>query len=145
MAAKGAPKADDRLRKIPSVDQLAVSPAGEALVKEYGREPMVDAVREQLEAVRARLKAGGEASVEPADVLAGALERLKSKRAPKLARAINATGVILHTGLGRAVLPAAALDAVASQQRGYSLLEVDRATGERSIRERPTSSTSSRS
>ena len=135
MAPKGAPKADDRLRKIPSVDQLTVSPAGEALAREYGREPLVDAVREQVESVRARLKAGAEASVEPADVLAGALERLKAKRAPKLARAINATGVILHTGLGRAVLPAAALEAVASQQRGYSLLEVDRASGERSIRE----------
>ncbi|HTF57533.1 MAG TPA: L-seryl-tRNA(Sec) selenium transferase [Planctomycetota bacterium] len=135
MAPKGAPKANDRLRKIPSVDQLAGSPAGEALVREHGREPVVDAVREELEAVRARMKAGGAASVEPVDLLAAALQRLQARNAPKLCRVINATGVVLHTGLGRAVLPKAALDAIASEQRGYSLLEVDRATGDRSIRE----------
>ncbi len=135
MAAKGASKAEDRLRKIPSVDQLAVSPAGETLVREHGRDPVVDALREELDSVRARLKSGAEASVDPADLLAGALERLRARRAPKLCRVINATGVILHTGLGRAVLPKAALDAIASEQRGYSLLEVERESGERSIRE----------
>lgn len=135
MAPKGAPRADDRMRKIPSVDQLAVSPAGEALVQKHGREPVVQAVREELEAVRALMKSGGAPSVVPADLLAGALRRLEAKNAPRLCRVINATGVILHTGLGRAVLPKAALDAIAFEQRGYSLLETERESGERSIRE----------
>jgi L-seryl-tRNA(Ser) seleniumtransferase len=123
------------LRKIPSVDQIATSPAGEALVQKHGREPVVAAVREELAAVRALMKSGGSPSVAPADLLAGALKRLESGNAPRLCRVINATGVILHTGLGRAVLPQAALDAIASEQRGYSLLETERESGERSIRE----------
>jgi len=135
MAAKGAPKSNDQLRRIPSVDQLVASPAGAALVREHGRDPVVDAVREELEGVRARLKGGGAASLEAADLLAGAVARMRARQSPKLCRVINATGVILHTGLGRAVLSKAAMDAIASEQRGYSLLEVDRETGERSIRE----------
>ncbi|HEU4339171.1 MAG TPA: L-seryl-tRNA(Sec) selenium transferase [Planctomycetota bacterium] len=135
MASKSGSKAAGELRKIPSVDQLTVSPAGEALVQRHGRDPVVAAVREELEAVRALMKSGGAPSVAPADLLAGALKRLESQNAPRLCRVINATGVILHTGLGRAVLAKAALDAIASVQRGYSLLETERESGERSIRE----------
>jgi L-seryl-tRNA(Ser) seleniumtransferase len=134
MAPKGSKAASD-FRKIPSVDQLSLTPAGEALVRQHGREPVVAAVRDELQAVRELIKSGGSPSVEPADLLAGALRRLQVRSAPKLCRVINATGVILHTGLGRAVLPKAALDAIAAEQRGYSLLETDRDTGERSIRE----------
>src|SRR6185436_7214958 len=134
MATKGSKPASD-FRKIPSVDQLSLTPAGEALIREHGRDPVVGAVRDELQAVRELMKSGGAPSVEAADLLAGALRRLQQRRAPKLCRVVNATGVVLHTGLGRAVLPKAALDAIASEQRGYSLLEVDRESGDRSIRE----------
>jgi L-seryl-tRNA(Ser) seleniumtransferase len=131
---KSAPKSD-LLRKLPQVDALVCHPGAQPLIAEAGREFFTNCVREALEEVRARLKSGAPAAVDETSLLARAGDLLAAKRAPKLGRAINATGVILHTGLGRAVLPRAALEAIAAEQKGYSLLEVDRATGERSIRE----------
>ncbi|MBI4566575.1 MAG: L-seryl-tRNA(Sec) selenium transferase [Planctomycetes bacterium] len=139
MSPKGASNANDVRRRLPSVDQVVGSPAGQAMVREHGREPVVEGVREELGALRARLRGTGQAAsgkvLEPSSILAGALQRLQARQAPKLCRVINATGVILHTGLGRAVLPRTALDTIASEQAGYSLLEVDRDTGARTIRE----------
>jgi L-seryl-tRNA(Ser) seleniumtransferase len=123
------------LRRIPSVDQLLTSDAGRGLVAQHGRELVTRAVRETLDAVRASLKDGDGPPPDAGAILGRVRARIETKRAPKLCRVINATGVILHTGLGRAVLPAAALDAIAAEQRGYSLLEVDRATGDRNHRE----------
>ncbi|MBI2899472.1 MAG: L-seryl-tRNA(Sec) selenium transferase [Planctomycetes bacterium] len=127
--------ARDLLRKLPSVDRILSSGSSRELQMAAGREPFAQCLRETLEDLRARLKAGAEVAVDEASILEAVRERLEAKRRPGLCRAINATGIILHTGLGRAVLPKAALDAIASEQKGYSLLEVDRASGERSIRE----------
>jgi L-seryl-tRNA(Ser) seleniumtransferase len=123
------------LRKIPKVDVLLAHPGAQPLIAEAGRELFTATVSQTLDALRVRIRAGEEASVEPAAILSDVGARLAARRAPKLCRAVNATGVILHTGLGRAVLPRAALDAIAAEQKGYSLLEVERASGERSIRE----------
>ncbi len=123
------------LRKIPKVDVLLAHPAARPLIAEAGRELFTSTVGAALEDLRSRIRAGAEASVEPEAILSEVGARLAARRAPGLGRAVNATGVILHTGLGRAVLPRAALEAVASEQKGYSLLEVERASGERSIRE----------
>ena len=123
------------LRRIPKVDLLLAHPGAQPLIAESGRGFFTATVGEVLDELRARIRAGGDASVEPASILSDVKERLAARRAAKLCRAVNATGVILHTGLGRAVLPRAALDAIAAEQKGYSLLEVERATGERSIRE----------
>jgi L-seryl-tRNA(Ser) seleniumtransferase len=122
-------------RDIPQVDALLSHPGAQPLIAEAGREFVANCAREALADLRSRLKAGERAPLDETSILASVRERLSAKRAPKLGRAINATGVILHTGLGRAVLPPAALEAIAAEQRGYSLLEVERATGERSIRE----------
>ena len=123
------------LRKIPKVDALLAHPGAQPLIAEAGREFFLACLREATDDLRDRLRAGETLPVDEAALLARTAERVAAKNAPKLRRAVNATGVILHTGLGRAVLSRAALDAIAAEQKGYSLLEVDRATGERSIRE----------
>ena len=140
-AMPGHPKKPARkespLRQIPSVDQILKHPAAVPLAGELGRGPLVEALRRVLQEHRDALRAGSAAAAapDPAALLDRAAGRLRADLRPRLGRAINAMGVILHTGLGRAVLAPAALRAVAEEQRGYSLLEVDRATGERSLRE----------
>src|SRR6185295_8428304 len=124
-------------RKIPKVDVILAHPGAQPLIAESGREFFATCLDEVFDGLRARIKEGKETEVDVPAILAAVQERLAARRAPRLCRAVNATGVILHTGLGRAVLAKVALDAVAAEQKGYSLLEVDRATGDRSIRETP--------
>jgi L-seryl-tRNA(Ser) seleniumtransferase len=122
-------------RKIPKVDVVLAHPGAQPLIAESGRESFTTCLDEVFDGLRARIKEGKEPAVDVTAILAAVQERLAARRAPRLCRVINATGVILHTGLGRAVLSKVALDAIASEQKGYSLLEVERASGERSIRE----------
>ncbi len=117
------------------MDAILSHPGAQPLIAEAGREFFATCLDEVFDSLRGRMKGGEDPAVDPVSILSAVRERLAERRAPRLCRAINATGVILHTGLGRAVLPGAALDAIASEQKGYSLLEVDRASGDRSIRE----------
>jgi L-seryl-tRNA(Ser) seleniumtransferase len=134
---KRTQRKDSPLRRIPAVDQLAKLPEAVSLAAEYGRDVLIGALRDVVQELREALRygAGSEEGTRPDALVERAARRLREDLRPRLCRAVNATGVILHTGLGRAVLPAAALRAIAEEQRGYSLLEMDRATGERSKRE----------
>ncbi len=125
----------DLLRKLPSVDRVLSAPASKELQENSGRELFAQCLRETLEELRGRLRAGEEPAIDEPAILELVSARVAAKRRPGLCRAINATGIILHTGLGRAVLPKSALEAIVSEQKGYSLLEVERSSGERSIRE----------
>jgi L-seryl-tRNA(Ser) seleniumtransferase len=129
--------AQDLLRRLPRVDQTLDHADAAPLLERYGRTRATEAVREAIERLRESARRGEARAdqMSPAAVLGTARELLARAGAPALARAINATGVILHTGLGRAVLPSEALRAIVEEQSGYSLLEVDRATGERGVRE----------
>jgi L-seryl-tRNA(Ser) seleniumtransferase len=111
-----------RLRDLPSVDELARS----------SDDPLaVDAARTVLARAREQLRRG-----EPAGDLAELLQlELCALRAPRLRRVINATGVIVHTNLGRAPLAEAALDHVVAAARGYSNLEYDVPAGARGSRQ----------
>jgi L-seryl-tRNA(Ser) seleniumtransferase len=104
------PRVRERLRELPSVDRLATSVA-----------------RAELAERRAEVLAGDTADV---DLVARARGRLK----PSLRRVLNATGVVVHTNLGRAPLAASARAAVTAAAEGYSNLELDLATGERGSR-----------
>ena len=126
------------LRQIPKVDRVLLEPAVVMLVERYGRAPVVAAVREITESLRDAVLGGldsipmnGELVPHVCDELA---QRLAAGARKTLRPAINATGVVLHTGLGRARLPDAAADAIASVARSHSLLEVDPETGERGSR-----------
>jgi L-seryl-tRNA(Ser) seleniumtransferase len=104
------PRVRERLRELPSVDRLATSVA-----------------RAELAERRQEVLAGNTADV---DLVARARERLR----PSLRRVLNATGVVVHTNLGRAPLAASARAAVTAAAEGYSNLELDLATGERGSR-----------
>ncbi|MFN8645141.1 MAG: L-seryl-tRNA(Sec) selenium transferase [Gemmatimonadales bacterium] len=118
----------DRRRDLPSVDRLLRDPGIAALLERAPRNAVVAAARAAVEAVRAGR--GG----PPADWAEEVADRLAEQALPSLRPLLNATGVVLHTNLGRAPLGAAALAAVAAVAGGYSALEFDLATGARGHR-----------
>ena len=110
------------LRDLPSVDELAKA----------SDDPLaIDAAREVLARARAEIRDGG----EPGDLTERLHEQLRAVRAPALRGVLNATGIIVHTNLGRAPLPAAATERVAAIGRGYSNLELDLDSGARGSRQ----------
>ncbi len=128
------------LRRIPSLDALLREPAGEALVRRFGHEPTVAAARGVLNELRDEMM--GELPGKPAaDLTPPALvgrikDDLERKFVPSLGPAVNATGIIMHSGLGRAVLPEAAVEALRDVAAGYSTLALDLETGRRTTRDR---------
>jgi L-seryl-tRNA(Ser) seleniumtransferase len=116
-----------RLHELPSVDELA---RHERLAGEPA--PLaVEAARAALARAREEIKAGH----DPGDLVERAVQELASARAPSLRRALNATGVIVHTNLGRAPLADAALERALEVGRGYSNLEYDLTAGSRGSRQ----------
>jgi L-seryl-tRNA(Ser) seleniumtransferase len=123
----------ERLRQLPSVDRLLGEEAVQALVAAYGHRQTVDALREMLDAVRDEVRAGADVpGVAVLAVQAGAC--LRGRLAPTLRPVINATGVIIHTNLGRAPLSTATRAAMDAVSRGYSTLEYDLQAGRRGHR-----------
>jgi L-seryl-tRNA(Ser) seleniumtransferase len=118
----------DPRRQLPSVDRLLNDPAVAALAAHAPRNALVAAVRESLE--RARRGRSG----PPPDWAADISERLARGAARSLRPVINATGVVLHTNLGRAPLAQVALDAIRDVSQGYSALEYDLGSGIRGHR-----------
>jgi len=116
-----------KLRDLPSVDELA---RDERLAGEPSA-LAVEAARAALARAREEIKAGE----DPGDLVERALAELTAARVPALRRALNATGVIVHTNLGRAPLPEAALARALEVGRGYSNLEYDLAAGKRGSRQ----------
>jgi L-seryl-tRNA(Ser) seleniumtransferase len=111
-----------RLRDLPSVDELART-ADDPLA--------VDVARTVLARAREQIKEGA----DPGDLAQQLHAELHAAHAPRLRRVLNATGVIVHTNLGRAPLAAAALDHVAAAAGGYSNLEYDLDAGTRGSRQ----------
>ena len=121
-------------RDIPSVDQILKHPRTEQLLGAYGHAWTVSAIREVLDELRQSLPNLAEI---PSDAeLENSLESILQKQSqPSLRPVINATGVLLHTNLGRAPLSQAALAAVESVASGYSTLEYDLTEGNRGKRD----------
>ncbi len=123
---------DDR-RRLPSVDTMLKLPEIQALVSAYSHLAVVDCMREVLHDARRTVRAGEAAPTPDALALSVAIH-VHAMWRPTLAPLINATGVIIHTNLGRAPLSAQALAAVTAVGMGYSNLEYDLETGERGSR-----------
>jgi L-seryl-tRNA(Ser) seleniumtransferase len=124
----------EALRALPSVDALLNSARADALIAQYGRAAALDALRAALADCRARLLAGDLPRHDPAALLAQAEAALAGQFAPTLRPVINATGVIIHTNLGRAPLSAAAQAAVMAAAQQYNTLEFDLESGKRGSR-----------
>jgi len=132
------PDPSDLLRRIPQVDRLLSSPDLSPLLAAYPREQVIRRVRDVLEEVRTEIGAGRVAEVEltTAAIAARTAALLERRFARYYRRVVNATGVILHTNLGRAPLAREAAEAVAELGPHAQRLEIDLETGERGGRDR---------
>jgi L-seryl-tRNA(Ser) seleniumtransferase len=128
------------LRQLPSVDELLQEPSIREMVQALPRWAVVEAIREVLERWR-RMLATGQPESAPADLLSkGALVTEVKQIAlrlngPALRRLINATGVVIHTNLGRAPLAEVGIERIVEVAKGYSNLEYDLEQGERGSRQ----------
>ncbi len=123
------------LRNLPSVEQILLLSAAGNWVADYGRPLVVKAIRTVLDEIRSQYKSKNIADVPQKEVIySRVLAQLEEWTHPTLEPVINATGVILHTNLGRAPLPVSALKAVDEVTSGYSTLEFDLASGKRGSR-----------
>jgi len=116
-----------RLRELPAVDQLLLDPR----LREQDRAQALAAVRKVLARARDEIRAGA----DPGDLTERAVQELESAGLPALVRVLNATGIVIHTNLGRAPLPPSALERLREVGRGYSNLEYDLSSGTRGSRQ----------
>jgi len=126
-----------QLRQLPSVDELLRRPGVEALIRRAGRTLVVEAARRVLEETRAAIQAApsnAPALLEPDQIEERIAIRVAGAVEPSLRGVINATGVILHTNLGRAPLPDVVLERLRTATQ-YSNLEYDVAAGVRGRRD----------
>ncbi len=123
-----------QLRDLPSVDRVMASDGVAALAEAHSRDWVVEVVREQLDQARQKVRQGGKApdAGELADAVCREVAGM-TRVSPR--RVINATGVVIHTNLGRAPLSRAAIEAMSQAAQGYSDLELDLATGRRGSRQ----------
>jgi L-seryl-tRNA(Ser) seleniumtransferase len=128
--------AHDRLRHIPAVDRLLQEPRIAALTTEFAHATIVALIREELDERRRAILAGsvGEEAFAPAAIAEMVARRAREIARPPLRRVLNATGVLIHTNLGRSPLCASAQEAVTRVAGGYASLEMDLATGGRTSR-----------
>jgi len=126
-------------RLIPSIEELRQRPAVRALESRFGAEALIDALRMAAASVRETMSRN-EAGLDEASLVVSRIESLAASVltesfSPSLEPVINATGVILHTNLGRAPLSDTAVDRLATIARGYSNLEYDLDRGTRGRRD----------
>jgi L-seryl-tRNA(Ser) seleniumtransferase len=119
------------LRELPSVDELLGRKELEILVERHGRTPVLAAARAALARAREDVTAGFPAG----DLVERTSTELEARLRPSLRRVLNATGVVVHTNLGRAPLADAALERVREVGAGYSNLEYDVEAGSRGSRQ----------
>ena len=132
------PNTSDQLRQLPSVDELLRRPGLEELAAGAGREVVVAAARSVLEGLRREISKGealSEGRLAAEGLEAAIRDEVTRDTSLSLRAVINATGVVLHTNLGRAPMGGAALEHLARAARGYSNLEYDLAAGQRGKRD----------
>jgi L-seryl-tRNA(Ser) seleniumtransferase len=134
-----ASRKQDLLARIPAVEVLLQDAEAEGWAAGLPRRILLDSVRAAVDQARNRLLESAAGETDQATlrhtILTDARQAAESAAGPYYRKVINATGIILHTALGRAVLPAKALRQIEAELSGYSLVQADIATGERSRRD----------
>ncbi|MBN1806597.1 MAG: L-seryl-tRNA(Sec) selenium transferase [Sedimentisphaerales bacterium] len=127
------------LRKLPSVDTLLKKSELESLLSDVGRKIVVESIRKSIDELRELIIKQKETKLDESaihqKIIAATNRRIKAVTSPYYRKVVNATGIILHTGLGRAVLSRQAIEQIQSELSGYSLLQTDPETGKRSKRD----------
>jgi L-seryl-tRNA(Ser) seleniumtransferase len=122
------------LRRLPSVDTLLANSAIREQMRTYGRDLVVKAIRAQLDDTRDRILQSVQTDVCQGALVDGIADLLSQQEDSSLKPLINATGVIIHTNLGRALLSKSARKAMLGAAAAYNTLEYDLATGKRGSR-----------
>ncbi|MFP4035904.1 MAG: L-seryl-tRNA(Sec) selenium transferase [Desulfobacteraceae bacterium] len=133
----GASEPQTLFRRIPAVDRLLETPLMAEALSRHPRSLLIKAIHSVLDELRQGIRNGGiteQEALEPERVAGLAAERLEALAGPSLRPVVNATGVIVHTNLGRSVLPPRVLEKFKSVACGYSNLEYDLAQGRRGSR-----------
>ncbi len=123
-----------QFRQLPSVDKVMGIDTVVAAATSYNREWVVNLVRQELDEARQRIRQGGEAPA-PSEVAEAVCREIESVAQAEPRHVVNATGVIIHTNLGRAPLSQAAVGAMVRAAQGYSNLELDLESGRRGSRQ----------
>jgi L-seryl-tRNA(Ser) seleniumtransferase len=122
------------LRALPAITELLKSDTVAGWLARHPQPLVTECLRRALAGLRQEIL-GGAQTAGAEFILAEAERLLRRATEPHVREAINATGVILHTGLGRAVLPAGVVDSMMGELKGYCTLAVDRESGERAERD----------
>ena len=139
--AKNMPdQKQELLRALPAITELLKSETAAGWLRQHPQPLVTECLRRALAGLRRQILngdagPGGAPPITAEAVLAQAEKILQHATEPHLREAINATGIILHTGLGRAVLPAGVVDSMMGELKGYCTLAVDRDSGERAERD----------
>lgn len=124
------------LRKLPAVHEVGQTEMAQSLMAQVPRSLVMEAIRRTLDKVRQQILQGDSVTVPTADeIVQQAQAVLWREVAPLMPRIINATGIIVHTGLGRSLLSDAAVKRIVEVATHPCALEVDEVTGERSFRD----------
>lgn len=124
-----------RQLRLPSVDQVLRCHVGIAAAARFGHDATVNAIRRASNSVREMIRSGGGPIPDAVTMATGALQLLEYENAPSLRRVFNLTGTVLHTNLGRAVLPDNAIAAAVEAMRSAVALEFDVSGGARGERD----------
>ena len=122
------------LRTLPAITELLKSETVSGWLRQHPQPLVTECLRRALASLRQRILDGAP-GINAESVLTLAKTFLQHATEPHVRAAINATGIILHTGLGRAVLPAGVVDSMLGELKGYCTLAVDRESGERTERD----------
>jgi len=130
----------DILRRLPSIEELMSTSEILRITWEHDRDTVVDAVRAVVDSVRSEILSSDQPQnlehiIDPQAIGARVADYIEAKFSPSLRYAVNATGIILHTGLGRAMMPQAAIDSVNDVIKGYCTLATDIEKGQRCSRD----------
>ncbi len=123
------------LRMLPAVGELIADPALADVREKHPRTLVVRAIRNEIDHLRAGILGGQIRQIDQAALYEAIRRRAAGASEPRLQRVINATGVIVHTNLGRSPLAASAVTAVVLAAQGYSNLEYDLESGQRGHRD----------
>ena len=123
-----------QFRNLPSVDSVLANHDVAAAAESFDRDWVVDLIRDSLESARGQIRQGGD-SPDAEEVARLVCLQIEDAMRAEPRQVINATGVVIHTNLGRAPLSPAAIEAADQVARGYSNLEFDLATGRRGSRQ----------